>query len=34
MQLADDHALRTVDDEFTTAEHDRNVTQINFFLDG
>ena len=34
MQLANDDTLSTVDDELTTAKHDRDVTQEDFFFDG
>ena len=33
VQLADDDALGTVDDELTAAEHDRQVAQVDLFLD-
>ncbi len=33
VQLADHHALGTVDDELAAADHDRHVAQIHFFLD-
>jgi hypothetical protein len=33
VQLAHHHPLGAVDDELATAEHDRDVAQINFFLD-
>ena len=32
MQLAHHHAFRTVDDELTTPEHDRNVAEIDFLF--
>ena len=32
MQLADDDTLRTIDDKLTTANHDRDVAEIHFFL--
>ncbi len=33
VQLADHHAFGTVDDELAAAEHDREVAQIDLFLD-
>ena len=33
MQLTDDHTLGTVDDEFTTAQHDGHIAQVDFFFD-
>ena len=33
MQLADDNPLGTIDDEFTAAQHDRNIAQIDLFQD-
>ena len=33
MQLADDDAFSTVDDEFAAADHDRHVAKIDFFFD-
>ena len=33
MELADDDALGTVDDELAAADHDRHVAEIDFFLD-
>ena len=34
VQLADHHPLRTVDDELAAAEHDGDVAQVDFLLDG
>ncbi len=34
MQLTHHDALGTIDDEFAAAEHDRQIAQIDFFLDG
>ena len=33
MQLADHDSLGTIDNEFATAEHDRNITEVDLFLD-
>ena len=34
VQLADDDALGAVDDELTTATHDRDLAEVHLFLDG
>ena len=33
MQLADDDALGSVDDEFAAADHDRHVAEVDLFFD-
>ena len=34
VELAHDHALGTVDDEFAAADHDRHVPEVDRFLEG
>src|SRR5205823_5459855 len=33
VELADDHALGAVDDEFAAADHDRHVAEVDLFFD-
>ena len=34
VQLANNHTLGTIDDELATTHHDRQVAQVDFFLNG
>ena len=34
MQLRNDTALSTVDDELTATQHDRNIAEVHFFFVG
>ena len=34
VQLRDDHTLGAVHDELATAEHDRDLAEVDLFLDG
>jgi hypothetical protein len=34
VQLADGHSLRAVDDELPAADHDRDLAEVDVFLDG